>query len=117
VRIVAAGGAQLSPTIARRLIDEFAALPDPQRPTPAQLDELTARELEVLELVAMGLKNGQIAQRLVVSPPTAKTHVSRAMLKLHAHDRAKLVALAYESGLVQPRLRRVDTGEALHGPV
>lgn len=117
LRVVAGGGAQLSPTIARRLIDEFATLPDPQRPTPEQLDELTARELEVLTLVAMGLTNGQIAQRLVVSPATAKTHVSRAMLKLHAHDRAKLVALAYESGLVQPRLRSVDTGEALQGRV
>jgi DNA-binding NarL/FixJ family response regulator len=103
VRVVADGGAQLSPTIARRLIDEFTSLPDPHRTSPELLDELTPREREVMTLVAFGLTNHEIAQRLVVSPATAKTHVSRAMVKLHARDRAKLVALAYETGFVQSR--------------
>jgi DNA-binding NarL/FixJ family response regulator len=108
VRVVAAGGAQLSPSLTRRLIEELAGQPDPQLPTPEELEELTARELEVLTLVALGLTNGEIAERLVVSPATAKTHVSRAMIKLHAHDRAKLVRIAYEAGLVQPRARAAD---------
>jgi DNA-binding NarL/FixJ family response regulator len=115
VRVVAGGGAELSPAIARRLIDEFNAMPDPRRPAPELLDVLTAREREVMSLVAMGLTNDQIAQRLVVSSATAKTHVSRTMLKLHARDRANLVALAYQSGFVQPRLPRVDKGEAHNG--
>ena len=103
VRVVAAGQALLSPRATRRLIDEFAAQPDPGRPLPEQFEELTAREREVMTLVAMGLSNAQIAERLVVSPATAKTHVSRAMLKLRAHDRAKLVALAYQEGFMQSR--------------
>jgi DNA-binding NarL/FixJ family response regulator len=102
VRVVASGGAQLSPSSASRLIREFASQPDPQRPVPELLDELTAREREVMTLVAMGLTNGEIAERLVVSPATAKTHVSRTMVKLRAHDRAKLVVLAYEAGYVEP---------------
>jgi DNA-binding NarL/FixJ family response regulator len=102
VRSLAAGDALLSPSLTRRLIDEFAAQPDPCRPAPERLEELTAREREVMSLVALGLTNHQIAQRLVVSPATAKTHVSRAMLKLHAHDRAQLVTLAYQSRLVEP---------------
>jgi DNA-binding NarL/FixJ family response regulator len=102
LRAVAGGDALLSPSITRRLIEEFASRPDPHRPAPEQLEELTARELEVLELVAMGLTNGEIADRLVVAVATAKTHVSRAMVKLHARDRAKLVALAYQTGFVQP---------------
>jgi len=112
VRVVAGGGAQLSPSVTRRLIQEFAAQPDPKRPAPEQLDELTPREREVMTLVAMGLSNAEIAERLVVSPATAKTHVSRAMVKLHAHDRAKLVAVAYESGLMEPRRApdRVEPG-------
>jgi len=112
VRVVAGGGAQLSPSVTRRLIQEFAAQPDPKRPAPEQLDELTPREREVMTLVAMGLSNAEIAERLVVSPATAKTHVSRAMVKLHAHDRAKLVAVAYQSGLMEPRRApdRVEPG-------
>jgi len=102
VRSLAAGDALLSPSLTRRLIDEFASQPDPCRPAPERLEELTAREREVMSLVALGLTNHQIAQRLVVSPATAKTHVSRAMLKLHAHDRAQLVTLAYQSRLVEP---------------
>jgi DNA-binding NarL/FixJ family response regulator len=103
VRSVAERHAALSPRVTRRLIDEFASQPDPQRPVPERLEELTAREREVMELVAMGLTNHEIAGRLVVSLATAKTHVSRAMMKLHARDRAQLVALAYQTRLVRPR--------------
>jgi DNA-binding NarL/FixJ family response regulator len=103
VRVVAGGRALLSPRRTRRLIDEFAAQPHPGHPVPEQFQELTAREREVMALAAIGLTNTQIAQRLTVSPATAKTHVGRAMMKLHAHDRAKLVALAYQGGLVEPR--------------
>jgi DNA-binding NarL/FixJ family response regulator len=103
VRAVAAGEGFLSPNVARRLIDEFAALPDTGRPSPEQLDELTPRELEVVSLVARGMTNSEIAEQLVVTPATAKTHVSRALLKVHARDRAQLVTLAYECGLVVPR--------------
>jgi DNA-binding NarL/FixJ family response regulator len=102
VRVLAGGGVQLSPSVARRLIDEVASQPDPQRVTPELFEELSDREREVVRLVALGLSNDEIAERLVVSPATAKTHVSRSMLKLHAHDRAKLVALAYQTGFAQP---------------
>jgi DNA-binding NarL/FixJ family response regulator len=102
VRVVAAGGAQLSPSITSRLVAEIASQPDPRRPNPEQLEDLTAREREVVALVAAGLNNQEIAERLVVSPATAKTHVSRALFKLDARDRAQLVALAYETGFVLP---------------
>jgi DNA-binding NarL/FixJ family response regulator len=102
VRVVAAGGAQLSPGITLRLVAEIASQPDPNRPSPEQLEDLTAREREVVALVAAGLSNQEIAERLVVSPATAKTHVSRALFKLDARDRAQLVALAYETGFVLP---------------
>jgi DNA-binding NarL/FixJ family response regulator len=102
VRIVAHGEALLSPSVTRRLIREFVAQPGRHRPPPQQLDSLTEREREVLALVAQGLSNQEIAERLVISPATAKTHVSRTMMKLHAHDRAQLVVLAYETGLVRP---------------
>jgi DNA-binding NarL/FixJ family response regulator len=101
VRVVARGDALISPQVTRRLIAEFAARPARPHPNP-ELDELTDREREVMALVARGLSNGEIAEQLVVSPATAKTHVGRAMMKLHAHDRAQLVVLAYESGLVLP---------------
>ena len=100
VRLVAAGEALMSPSATRRLIKEFAAWPERSRSAPDQLDELTDREREVMALVAYGLTNREIAERLFVSPATAKTHVSRAMVKLHAHDRAQLVMLAYQTGLV-----------------
>jgi DNA-binding NarL/FixJ family response regulator len=103
VRVLANGGAQLSPAITRRVISEFACQPDPNRAIPEHFEELTAREREVVTLVAMGLSNTEIADQLDVSPATAKTHVSRAMIKLHAHDRAPLVALAYQTGFIQPR--------------
>jgi DNA-binding NarL/FixJ family response regulator len=101
VRAVARGDALLSPSVTRRLIAEFAARAKQPADTTA-LRELTEREREVMALVAHGLSNDEIATRLVVSPATAKTHVSRAMVKLGARDRAQLVVLAYEAGLVRP---------------
>ena len=102
VRTVAGGAGALSSAVARRLLDELAALPDIDRPRPDQLDELTPRETEIVALVATGMSNADIAEHLVISPATAKTHVSRAMSKLAARDRAQLVTLAYEAGLVVP---------------
>ncbi|MBF9130378.1 response regulator transcription factor [Plantactinospora sp. S1510] len=101
VRVAARGDALLSPAITRRLIREYVAR-RPER-APAGLDVLTNREREVTALVARGLSNDEIAAHMVISPTTAKTHVSRAMTKLHARDRAQLVVFAYESGLVTPR--------------
>jgi DNA-binding NarL/FixJ family response regulator len=103
IRVLARGEAVLAPSVTGRLIAEVVSMPAPDRPTPKQLEELTAREREVMSLVAEGLTNHEIAERLVVSPATARTHVSRAMVKLHAHDRAQLVALAYKTGLVPTR--------------
>ena len=100
VRVVAAGEALLSPGVTRRLITEFASRPARAGTTPAQMGLLTEREREVVALVADGLSNDEIAAELVVSPATARTHVSRAMTKLHARDRAQLVVFAYQSGLV-----------------
>lgn len=102
IRVAAGGDALLSPTITRTLISEFVSRP-PDRCPPAGPQVLTMREREVVALVARGLSNGEIAEHLVISPTTAKTHVSRAMVKLHARDRAQLVVYAYESGLVSPR--------------
>lgn len=102
VRVVAGGDSLLSPRVTRRLIAEFAAR-SPDRVATPRLDILTDREREVMALVAAGLSNDEIAERLVVSPATAKTHVSRAMVKLHARDRAQLVVFAYDTGLVKPR--------------
>ena len=101
IRAVAAGDALLSPGVTRRLIAEFA---DRSRgtATPDLLGPLTEREREVVALVGSGLNNQEIAGRLFMSPATAKTHVSRAMIKLRARDRAQLVVIAYESGLVRP---------------
>jgi DNA-binding NarL/FixJ family response regulator len=104
VRVVAGGDALLSPSVTRRLIGEFAARAKEPHDV-AGLDELTDREQEVLALVADGLSNHEIAKRLFLSPATAKTHVSRAMIKLRARDRAQLVVIAYESGLVRPGWR------------
>ncbi len=101
VRAVVDGDALLSPRVTRRLIAEFAARS--KEPAAADaLSELTERDREVMALVGLGLTNDEIARRLVVSPLTAKTHVSRTMVKLGARDRAQLVVLAYESGLVRP---------------
>jgi DNA-binding NarL/FixJ family response regulator len=103
VELLARGEALLSPSLTRDVIAELASRPRPADPSPELLDELTAREREVVALVGLGLSNGEIADQLVISPATAKTHVSRAMLKLGASHRAKLVVLAYKAGLVAPR--------------
>jgi DNA-binding NarL/FixJ family response regulator len=103
VRVVAAGDALLAPSVTRRLIAEFAAARrQASAPATVDLSALTEREREVMALAGAGLSNEEIAERLVVSPATARTHVSRAMVKLGARDRAQLVVFAYESGLVSP---------------
>ncbi|MEV4894617.1 response regulator [Nonomuraea sp. NPDC050547] len=101
VRVVADGEALLSPSVTRRLIAEYATRAKAPVSTEG-LDQLTDREREVLALVGTGMTNDEIASKLFMSPATAKTHVSRAMMKLHARDRAQLVVIAYESGLVKP---------------
>ncbi|MCX4671256.1 response regulator transcription factor [Streptomyces sp. NBC_01381] len=102
IEIVARGEALLSPSVTRRLIGEFVSRP-PDRATAPGLETLTRREREVTALAARGLTNEEIAEHMVISPFTAKTHVSRAMTKLGARDRAQLVVFAYESGLVAAR--------------
>jgi DNA-binding NarL/FixJ family response regulator len=101
IRVVARGDALIAPSVTKRLIADFAARRDPGE-RPAALAELTDREREILALVARGLTNAEIAGRLVISPLTAKTHVSRILRKLACRDRTQLVTLAYESGLVTP---------------
>jgi DNA-binding NarL/FixJ family response regulator len=105
VRVAARGDALLSPTVTRRLISEYVSRP-PEALPAAGLEALTNREREVMALVARGLSNDEIAAHMVISPTTAKTHVSRAMTKLHARNRAQLVVYAYESGLVTPKQDR-----------
>ncbi len=106
IRIVAAGDALIAPSVTRRLLDRFARLPAPEDRAGEALGQLTERELEVLVLVAEGLSNREIAERLVLAEPTIKTHVSHLLLKLDLRDRAQLVVLAYETGVVRPG----DTG-------
>ena len=101
IRVVAAGDALLAPNVTRRLIQHFVRHPDPLRVAPGALETLTIREREVLALIAAGLSNTEIARELVMSVPTAKTHVSRILAKLGARDRAQLVVIAYQSGLVK----------------
>jgi DNA-binding NarL/FixJ family response regulator len=100
IRVVDKGDALLDPSVTRRLIAQFTSRPEVRRAQPAELGGLTEREREVLTLVAEGLSNDEIAERLVVSLSTAKKHVSNVMMKLQARDRAQLVVIAYESGLV-----------------
>ncbi|MEV6210804.1 response regulator transcription factor [Kitasatospora sp. NPDC051914] len=102
VRVAARGDALLAPSITRRLIDRYVTQP-PDTGTGIGLDELTNREREAVALVARGLSNDRIADLMVITPMTAKTHINRAMTKLQVRDRAQLVVLAYESGLVTPR--------------
>ncbi|HXR69284.1 response regulator transcription factor [Actinocrinis sp.] len=103
IRTVAAGEALLSPTATRALITRFLATPGPgAHTTPERLADLTAREREVMALAAQGYSNSEIAEQLFVSPLTARTHIQRAMMKLAARDRAQLVVIAYQTGLVQP---------------
>ena len=105
VAVVARGEALLAPAVTRALISEFVAAAAPADPAAGR-DVLTGREREIVELVARGLGNDEIAARMVISPLTAKTHVNRAMTKLHCRDRAQLVVWAYESGLIAPRRGR-----------
>jgi len=102
IRVVAQGDALLAPSITKRLIREFASTQAAPPPPPAGLDELTARELEVLKCVARGLSNAEIAEELVVSETTVKTHVARVLMKLGLRDRVQAVVLAYESGIAVP---------------
>jgi DNA-binding NarL/FixJ family response regulator len=100
--VVAAGEALLAPSVTRRLIEQFVSRPEPPLGFRPALAGLTEREREVLSLVARGLSNAEIAQELLMSPATAKTHVSRLLTKLDARDRAQLVVIAYETGLAVP---------------
>jgi DNA-binding NarL/FixJ family response regulator len=102
VRVIAQGDALLSPSVTRRLIEEFARQPEPSAITAALPDELTERELEALELLARGLSNREIAAAMYIGEATAKTHVSRLLTKLGVRDRVQAVVLAYETGLVRP---------------
>lgn len=102
IRVVADGGSLLAPSVTRRVIEHFGATSTPRREPHPQLVHLTEREREMVAWVATGLSNQEIAERLVVSPDTVRTHVSRAMVKLHARDRAQLVVFAIQSGLEPP---------------
>ena len=102
VRVVSRGDALLAPAITRRLIEQYTKRPAPGAGPLAELEELTARELEVLRLLARGMSNAEIGQELFLSPATVKTHVARVLSKLKLRDRIQAVVLAYESGLVQP---------------
>jgi DNA-binding NarL/FixJ family response regulator len=102
IRVVAQGDALLAPSVTRRLIHEFSRGAVAQRSAPAELEELTPRELEVFKLIARGMSNAEIAAELVVSETTVKTHVARVLMKLGVRDRVQAVVLAYESGVVAP---------------
>jgi DNA-binding NarL/FixJ family response regulator len=103
VRVIAADEALLAPSITRRLVEDFVSRPPPGTASPAELEELTDREREVLALLARGLSNAEIANELVVSEATVKTHVNRLLGKLNLRDRLQAVVLAYEIGFAQPR--------------
>jgi DNA-binding NarL/FixJ family response regulator len=102
IRVVASGDGLLAPQVTRRLIEDFVSRPEPGLPAPPALTDLTPREREVLSLIARGRNNDEIATDLFISPLTAKTYVARMLAKLAARDRAQLVMIAYESGLVRP---------------
>jgi DNA-binding NarL/FixJ family response regulator len=102
IRTVVAGDTLLAPAVTRRLVEEFCRLPSPTATRPAMLDALTEREVEVLGLVARGMSNPEIAERLFVAETTVKTHVARLLAKLDLRDRVQAVVVAYESGLVRP---------------
>lgn len=105
IRLVASGDALLAPSVTRRLVEEFSKGPRAMQKPPAALEELTPRELEVFTLIARGMSNQEIAEELVVSGTTVKTHVARVLMKLGVRDRVQAVVLAYESGLVAPGQR------------
>jgi DNA-binding NarL/FixJ family response regulator len=105
IRIVARGDSLLAPSVTRHLIEEFVRRPSADRPAARELTGLTEREIEVLSLVARGWSNQEIGEALFVTPATAKTHVSRLLMKLDARDRAQLIVIAYETGLVKAHPR------------
>jgi DNA-binding NarL/FixJ family response regulator len=105
IRLVAEGDSLLAPSVTRRLIEEFSRTPRADAPPPPSFEDLTARELEVLKLIARGMSNAEIAAELIVSETTVKTHVTRVLLKLGVRDRVQAVVSAYESGLVSPGAR------------
>jgi DNA-binding NarL/FixJ family response regulator len=113
IRVVAAGEGLLAPAVTRRLIAEFARRTPPARPLAGGLDKVTGREREVLTLIARGLSNPEIAEHLHLSPATVKTHIGHLLAKLDARDRAQLVIVAYESGVVTPASRK-EENEAKH---
>jgi DNA-binding NarL/FixJ family response regulator len=102
VHATAAGEAQLAPAIVQRMVEEFVRRPAPGASRPPEMDELTARELDVLKLIARGLSNAEVAAELFLGEATVRTHVSRVLAKLGLRDRTQAVVLAYESGLVAP---------------
>jgi DNA-binding NarL/FixJ family response regulator len=102
VRVVAAGDALLAPSVTRRLVERFVRRPPPGAAVPPRLEELTDRELDVMRLLARARSNAEIAQELVVSEATVKSHVNRILAKLDLRDRTQAIVLAYESGLVEP---------------
>jgi DNA-binding NarL/FixJ family response regulator len=102
IQVVARGEALLAPSITRRLIEEFARNQPIERTPPKEIEELTAREMEVFKLIARGMSNAEVAAELIVSETTVKTHVARILMKLHLRDRVQAVVYAYESGMIQP---------------
>lgn len=102
IRAVVAGDAWLHPAVTAGLIDEFAARPEQNTPTPAEMNQLTPREREVLALMARGLSNADVAAKLFISEATVKTHLARVMAKLNVREKSQAVAAAYQTGLVQP---------------
>jgi DNA-binding NarL/FixJ family response regulator len=105
IRVVASGDSLLAPSVTRHLIEQYVQRPSSERPAGKDFERLTEREVEVLRLVARGMSNQEIGDELFVSPATAKTHVSRLLMKLAARDRAQLIVIAYETGLVEARPR------------
>jgi DNA-binding NarL/FixJ family response regulator len=110
IRVLAAGDALLSPSVTRRLLEEFSRRPVASGHTPKSLEDLTNREIEVLTLVARGLSNAEIAERLVVTTGTVKTHVARVLMKLDLRDRLQAAVLAYETGLIKPGASEPERG-------
>jgi DNA-binding NarL/FixJ family response regulator len=106
IRAVVAGEAWLDPAVTRRLIDDFAARPEQDTPTPAEMAQLTRREREVLTHLARGLSNAEVAEQLFISEATVKTHLARVMAKLNVREKAQAVAAAYQTGLVAPSTPR-----------
>jgi DNA-binding NarL/FixJ family response regulator len=115
IRLVAGGNALLGPTVTRRLLEHFASGTDDGRAPVATIDSLTEREQEILRLLASGLSNAEIAERLVVSEATVKTHVSNVLRKLGVRDRVQAVIAAYDASLVSPRVRPANGDAAAHG--